>query len=69
MVSSYEIGSKIERIRKAMGLSRTRLGLKARINPAQIYRYETGRSKLYVDRLQQIAEALQVKAYMLLKEE
>ena len=59
-VGSRGIGTHIKQIRKAAGLSQTKLGEAVGISFQQIQKYETGQSKVAAERLQQIADALRV---------
>ena len=54
------IGAHIKQIRKAAGLSQTKLGQALGISFQQIQKYETGQSRIAAERLQQIADALGV---------
>ena len=54
------IGKKIKRIRKALGLSQIALAERIGISFQQIQKYEKGASKISVVRLQQISEALHI---------
>ncbi len=55
-----DIGSIIKSLRKAAGISQARLAEKIGVSYQQVQKYESGKSKLKIDRLQQIADAFQV---------
>lgn len=53
---AVDIGSLIREMRKAAGMSQSRLASKIGISYQQVQKYEKGTSKLSVPRLQQIAQ-------------
>ena len=55
-MASKDIGSIIREMRKASGMSQTRLADKVGVSYQQIQKYEKGSSKLSVPRLLQIAD-------------
>lgn len=59
-IESDKIGRKIRSIRQHSGLTQEMLAELVAVSPQQIQKYETGRTKITTDRLQQLARALQV---------
>ncbi|MFZ2632581.1 MAG: helix-turn-helix transcriptional regulator [Desulfosalsimonadaceae bacterium] len=55
-----KIGDRIKNLRKNLGLSQIDLAEKISLSFQQIQKYEKGQTKITVDRLQQISEALNV---------
>lgn len=55
-----KIGDRIKKLRKNLGLSQIDLAEKISLSFQQIQKYEKGQTKITVDRLQQISEALNV---------
>lgn len=60
MLSSKIIGEKIKFRRQDIGMSQERLAELVGVSFQQIQRYENGRNKISVERIQQIAKALAV---------
>lgn len=60
MLSSKIIGEKIKFRRQDIGMSQERLAELIGVSFQQVQRYENGRNKLSVERIQQIASALAV---------
>ena len=60
ILSGVEIGFRLRVIRQKAGLSQEQLAEMMAITPQQIQKYESGKSKLNTDRLQQVAQALSV---------
>ncbi len=69
MKSKSEIGEKIRKIRKSCGLSQMELAERVGVSFQQIQKYEKGKDRISVDRLQQIAEALGVSPILFLQTE
>jgi len=63
-----QIGEKIRRLRQTKGLSQKDLASYVGVTYQQIQNYEKGKSKIPVDRLIKIAEALEVSLDYFLKE-
>ncbi|NPB05901.1 MAG: helix-turn-helix transcriptional regulator [Aquificae bacterium] len=63
-----QIGEKIRRLRLTKGLSQKELANYVGVTYQQIQNYEKGKSKIPVDRLIKIAEALEVSLDYFLKE-
>ncbi|MCE1226865.1 MAG: helix-turn-helix domain-containing protein [Geobacteraceae bacterium] len=61
MLSSKIIGEKIKFRRQDIGMSQERLAELIGVSFQQVQRYENGRNKISVERIQQIAEALSVQ--------
>jgi len=59
-VSSREIGSAIKQRRLALGMSQEKLAEKLDVSYQQVQRYENGSSKLNVENVQNVAEALDI---------
>jgi transcriptional regulator with XRE-family HTH domain len=55
-----DIGENIKKFRIASGLTQSELAEKVNVSFQQIQKYENGKSRIFVDRLQAIAEALDV---------
>jgi len=60
ILSSKEIGGNLFRLRNKARLTREQLAEKIGVTPQQIHKYETGANKMNTDRLQQVAQALDV---------
>lgn len=60
MLSSKAIGEKIKFRRQDVGMSQERLAELVGVSFQQIQRYENGRNKISVERIQQLAKALAV---------
>ncbi|MFQ6082559.1 MAG: helix-turn-helix domain-containing protein [Candidatus Aminicenantia bacterium] len=67
--SNLELGQKLRKIRKAKGISQMKLAEKVGVSFQQIQKYEKGINKISVERLQQIAQALDTPIWLFLKEE
>lgn len=64
-----KIGEKIKKTRKNLGLSQIDLAEKIGLSFQQIQKYEKGRTKITVNRLQQISEALNVTIWSFFTED
>jgi transcriptional regulator with XRE-family HTH domain len=62
IITSGEIGAKIRKRRKELGLSQEQLAEKVGVSYQQVQRYENGSSTLNVENVQRIAHALGVPA-------
>jgi transcriptional regulator with XRE-family HTH domain len=62
---SKEIGWKLRKLRKQAGWSQERLAEKICVSVQQLQKYESGANKLNTDRLQQVAQALDVPVQVL----
>jgi transcriptional regulator with XRE-family HTH domain len=60
ILSGDEIGYRLRVMRQKAGLSQEQLAEMLAITSQQIQKYESGKSKLNTDRLQQVAQALSV---------
>ena len=60
IITNTEIGKRIRFFRKQKGLTQMQLAEKVGVSFQQIQKYETGRDRISVDRLQQIAQAIEV---------
>lgn len=60
ILSSKEIGWRLRKFRLQAGWSQERLAEKVDISIQQIQKYESGANKMNTDRLQQVAQALDV---------
>ncbi len=60
VVPNKEIGARIRAARKEKGLTQMQLAEKVGVSFQQIQKYETGKDRIFVERLQQIAQALEV---------
>ena len=60
MLSSKSIGEKIKFRRQDIGMSQERLAELVGVSFQQVQRYENGRNKISVERIQQIAAALSI---------
>lgn len=60
IITSGEIGAKIRKRRKELGLSQEQLAEKVGVSYQQVQRYENGGSTLNVENVQRIAHALGV---------
>ncbi|MGU3363142.1 helix-turn-helix domain-containing protein [Methylobacterium sp. M6A4_1b] len=58
--SAGTIGNRIKSLRRSVGLSQANLGESLGVTFQQIQKYESGRSKIAADKLQRIAQALNV---------
>jgi len=67
IITSGEIGAKIRKRRKELGLSQEQLAEKVGVSYQQVQRYENGNSTLNVENVQRIAHALGVSAIALLE--
>ncbi len=59
-IPNKEIGARIRVARKERGLTQMQLADKVGVSFQQIQKYETGKDRIFVERLQQIAKALDV---------
>ena len=59
-VKQGEIGLKIRRFRQNAGLSQEKLAELVGVTPQQVQKYETAKTRISTDRIQLIADALQV---------
>lgn len=60
ILSSKEIGWKLRKLRLQAGWAQERLAEKIGVSVQQIQNYESGANKMNTDRLQQVAQALDV---------
>ncbi|SRR6266568_227285 len=60
VISSKNIGWKLRKLRTQAGWSQGRLAEEIGVSIQQIQKYETGANKMNTDRLQQVAQALDV---------
>ena len=60
VIPNKEIGARIRVARKERGLTQMQLAEKVGVSFQQIQKYETGKDRIFVERLQQIAQALKV---------
>lgn len=60
ILSSKEIGWKLRKLRLQAGWTQERLAEQIGVSVQQIQHYETGANKMNTDRLQQVAQALDV---------
>lgn len=60
------LGRNLRRIRKARGITQKDLAIKLDISPQQLYKYETGKSKIDVNKLNDLRRILQVPMDLLL---
>ena len=60
VIPNKEIGARIRVARKEGGLTQRQLAEKVGVSFQQIQKYETGKDRIFVERLQQIAQALKV---------
>jgi len=60
VLSSKDIGWKLRKLRTQAGWSQGRLAEEIGVSIQQIQKYETGANKMNTDRLQQVAQALDV---------
>ena len=60
VIPNKEIGARIRAARKEKGLTQMQLAEKVGVSFQQIQKYETGKDRIFVERLQQIAQALKV---------
>jgi transcriptional regulator with XRE-family HTH domain len=60
IISSREIGEKVKFRRQDVGMSQERLAEILGVSYQQVQRYESGRNKISVERVQEIAQALSV---------
>lgn len=67
IITSGEIGARIRKRRKELGLSQEQLAEKVGVSYQQVQRYENGSSTLNVENVQRIAHALGVSAIALLE--
>ncbi|KQP88919.1 hypothetical protein ASF60_20340 [Methylobacterium sp. Leaf113] len=58
--SADTIGNRIKSLRRSVGLSQANLGESLGVTFQQIQKYESGRSRIAADKLQRIAQALNV---------
>lgn len=65
---SSKIGEKIKKLRKSQGLSQSKLAEYIGVSYQQIQKYESGRSAITIDRLFQIANALNVSIAIFFEE-
>lgn len=67
IITSGEIGARIRKRRKELGLSQEQLAEKVGVSYQQVQRYENGSSTLNVENVQRIAHALGVSAIAFLE--
>ena len=60
ILSSREIGGRLRQLRQQAGWTQERLAEQIGVSTQQIQKYECGSNKMNTDRLQQIAQALNV---------
>jgi transcriptional regulator with XRE-family HTH domain len=60
VISSKDIGWKLRKLRTQAGWSQGRLAEEIGVSIQQVQKYETGANKMNTDRLQQVAQALDV---------
>jgi len=60
IIGNAEIGARIRFVRKQKGLTQMQLAERVGVSFQQIQKYEKGRDRIFVERLQQIAQALDV---------
>ena len=60
VIPNKEIGARIRAARKEKGLTQMQLAEKVGVSFQQIQKYETGKDRIFVERLQQIAQALEI---------
>lgn len=60
ILNSIEIGFRLRTMRQQAGLTQEQLAEMLAVTSQQIQKYESGKSKLNTDRLQQVANALSV---------
>ncbi len=60
IITNSEIGAKIKAARRYLGLTQMQLAEKVGVSFQQIQKYEKGVDRIFVERLQQIANALNV---------
>jgi transcriptional regulator with XRE-family HTH domain len=60
ILNSTEIGFRLRTMRQRAGLTQEQLAEMVAVTSQQIQKYESGKSKLNTDRLQQLADALSV---------
>ncbi|MCD6319666.1 MAG: helix-turn-helix transcriptional regulator [Candidatus Desulfofervidaceae bacterium] len=63
IIANTEIGARIRFIRKQKGLTQMQLAERVGVSFQQIQKYEKGKDRIFVERLQQIARALDVPIY------
>lgn len=68
VVSSADIGSKIKLYRQKAGLTQEKLAEILGVTFQQIQNYESGRTKLNTDKIQQICQALNISPSLLFSE-
>lgn len=59
-INSVEIGYRIREFRQKKGFSQERLAELLNLSPQQMQKYESGASKLNTDKLQQLADVLEI---------
>jgi len=68
ILSRKEIGRNLCQLRTKAGWSRERLAEEIGVSPQQIHKYESGTNMMNTDRLQQVAQALDVPVQSLFME-
>ncbi len=67
--NNRQIGIEIRRMREALGISQMKLAEAVGVSFQQIQKYEKGGSRISVERIQQIAEALGTSVQMFFEKE
>jgi len=60
IISNAEIGARIRLFRKQKNLTQMQLAERVGVSFQQIQKYEKGRDRIHVERLQQIARAMKI---------
>ena len=67
--SNRQIGAEIKRTREVLGISQMKLGEEVGVSFQQIQKYEKGTSRISVERIQQIANALGISISVFFEKE